>query len=94
MQRGIRRSSRFKQSKQSLLEETRLTSEAKVTRKTKKSTVANKETEAATNDMRVHSSHSEDIAVGECGKRTKTTDQSNLGLHADHAAVSEILYRR
>ena len=26
-------------------------------------------------------------------ERTKMTDQSNLGLHADHAAVSEIHYR-
>ena len=62
-QRGTRRSSRLKQSKQSLLEEreeTRLTSAAKVTRKTKKSTAANKETEAAINDMRVHNSHSEE----------------------------------
>ena len=67
---------------------------AKVTRKTKKLTVANKETEAATNDTRVYSSHSEDAAaVGECWKRTKMTDQSNLGLHVDHAAISEILYR-
>ena len=62
-QRGTRRSSRLKQSKQSLLEqreETRLTSVAKATRKTKKLTAANKETEAATNDMRVHSSHIEE----------------------------------
>ena len=62
-QRGTRRSSRLKQSKQSLLklrEETRLTSVAKATRKTKKSTAANKETEAATNDNRVHSSHIEE----------------------------------
>jgi len=29
--------------------------------------------EAATNDKRVHSSRSEYAAVGECGKRTKTT---------------------
>jgi len=28
--------------------------------------------EAATNDKQVHSSCSEDAAVGECGKRTKT----------------------
>jgi len=28
--------------------------------------------EATTNDKRVHSSCSEDAAVGECGKRTKT----------------------
>ena len=41
-------------------EETRLTSAAKVTRKTKKSTAVNKETEAVTNDTRVHSSHSEE----------------------------------
>ena len=62
-QRGTRRSSRFKQSKQSLLEqreETRLISAAKAIRKTKKSTAANKETEAATNDTRVHSSHIEE----------------------------------
>ena len=62
-QRGTRHSSRLKQSKQSLLEEreeTRLTSAAKVTIKTKKSTAANKEMEAATNDTHVHSSHSEE----------------------------------
>jgi len=65
----------FLQSKQSLLEEReeiRLTLAAKVTRKTQKSMLANKETEAATNDKCVRSSHSEYTAVGECGKRTKT----------------------
>ena len=81
-QRETRRSSRIKQSKQSLLEETRLTSAAKVTRKTKKSTVANKDTEAATNDTRVHSSHAGEenqddgsattikfrLACGPCGR--------------------------
>ena len=90
MQCGRSRSSRLKQSKQSLLEqreETRLTSAAKVMRK-KKSTGTNKKTEVATNDMRVHSSHS-----WRMWERTKTTDQSNLGLHADQAAVYEILYR-
>jgi len=64
------------QSKQSLLkerEEIRLTLAVKVTRKTQKSTLSNKETEAITNDKRVHSSRSEDAAVRECGKRTKTT---------------------
>jgi len=49
------------------------TSAAKMTRKTQKSTLVNKEAEAATNDKRVHSSRSENTAVGECGKRTKTT---------------------
>jgi len=34
--------------------------------------LANKETEAATNDKCVHNSRSEYAAVGECGKRTKT----------------------
>ena len=74
-QRETRRSSRIKQYKQSLLEqreETRVTSAAKVTRKTQRSTV---ETESATNDTRVHSSRSEGAAVGECEKRTKTTEQ-------------------
>jgi len=46
---------------------------AKVMRKIQKSTLANKEMEAATNDKHVHSSRSEDAAVGECGKRTKMT---------------------
>jgi len=84
----------FLQSKQSLLEEReeiRLTLAAKVTRKTQKLTLVNKETEAATNDKRVHSSRSEYTAVRECGKRTKMTHatyvQLNLGLHVDHAAV-------
>jgi len=45
---------------------------AKVTRKTQKLMLSNKETEATTNDKRVHSSRSEDTAVGECGKRSKT----------------------
>jgi len=45
---------------------------AKVMRQTQKSMLANKETEAATNDKCVHNSHSEDAAVGECGKKTKT----------------------
>jgi len=40
-------------------------------RKTQKSTLLNKETEATTNDKHVHSSCSEDAAVGECGKRNK-----------------------
>jgi len=64
----------FLQSKQSLFEEQeeiRLISAAKVTRKIQKLTLANKETEAATNDKCVHSSRSEDAAVGECGKRAK-----------------------
>ena len=73
IQREMRRSTRIKQSKQSLLEETRLTSAVK--RKVQKSTVANKDTETASNDTRVHSSHSEDAAAVECGKRTKTMDQ-------------------
>ena len=63
------------QYKQSLLEqreETRVTSAAKVMRKTQRLT---EETESATNDTRVHSSRSEDTAVGECEKRTKMTDQ-------------------
>jgi len=66
----------FLQSKQSLLEEweeIRLTLVAKVTRKTQKSMLSNKETEATTNDKHVHSSRSEDAAVGECGKRIKMT---------------------
>ena len=69
-----RRSSRIKQlqSKQNLLKGTRLTAKKKI----QKSTVANKETEAATSDTQcVHNSRSEDAAVGECVKRTKTTDQ-------------------
>ena len=44
-------------------------------KKTQKLTVVNKETEAVTDDTHVHSSYSEDASVGECGKRTKTTDQ-------------------
>ena len=45
--------------------------------KTQKLIVMNKEKmEAATyNDTCVHSSRIEDEAVGECGKKTKTTDQ-------------------
>ena len=73
IQHETRCSTRIKQPKQSLLKETRLTSA--VTRKTQKSTVANKYTETASKDTCVHSSRSEDAAVGECGKRTKTTDQ-------------------
>jgi len=34
--------------------------------------LANKEMEPVTDDKRVHSSCSEDVAVEECGKRTKT----------------------
>ena len=81
-QREPRRSTRINQSKRRLLEETRLTSSltsvTKPTRKTLKSTISNKDTEATSNDARVHSSRGKDAAVGapECGKRTrKTTDQ-------------------
>ena len=77
-QREPRRSTRINQSKQRLLKETRLTSVTKPTRKTLKSTILNKDTEATSNDARVHSSRGKDTAVGapECGKRTsKTTDQ-------------------
>jgi len=87
----------FLQSKQSLLEEReeiRLTLAAKVTRKTQKSTLANKETEAATNDKCVHSSHSEYAAVGECGKRTKTTHATiELRLACGPCGHFEVLYR-
>jgi len=87
----------FLQSKQSLLEEReeiRLTLVAKVTRKTQKSTLANKETEAATNDKRVHSSRSEYAAVGECGKRIKTTRATiEFRLACEPCGRFEALYR-
>jgi len=67
---------------------------AKVTRKTQKSTLANKETEAATNDKCVHSSHGEDAAVGECEKRTKTTHATiEFRLACGLCGRFETLYR-
>jgi len=87
----------FLQSKQSLLkeqEEIRLTLVAKVMRKTQKSTLVNKETKAATNDKRVHSSHSEYAAVRECGKKTKTTHATiEFRLACGPCGRFETLYR-
>jgi len=87
----------FLQSKQSLLEEReeiRLTLVVKVTRKTQKSTLANKEMEAATNDKCVHSSHSEYTAVRECGKRTKMTHATiEFRLACGPCSCFETLYR-
>jgi len=87
----------FLQSKQSLLEEQeeiRLTLAAKVMRKTQKSTLANKEMEAATNDKCVHSSCSEYVAVGECGKRTKMTHATiEFRLACGPCGHFEALYR-
>lgn len=76
MQHETKRSSKIKQSKQSLLEEREkrgFTSEVRVARKTQESMVANKEMKAATNDMHVHSSRSEDATVVEY--RKKITDR-------------------
>ena len=87
----------FLQSKQSLLkeqEEIRLILATKVTRKTQKMTLVNKEMEATTNDKCVHSSRSEYAAVGEYGKRTKTTHATiEFRLACGPCGRFEALYR-
>ena len=91
MQRGPRRSSRLKQS---LLEERGLLQRRKRRERQRNQRQRTKRRKLhATNDTRVHSSHIEE-QLENVGENQDDGRQSNLGLHADHAAVSEILYRR